>query len=99
MAWLRMRPTAPEELDKVDWRGRWIGGGPGEDGDEDEEGGEGGRGEAGDLFDGDKDDVEDGEGSESEEEDGECMLPGLSASLSVTDDSRCFQPLWPPRAR
>jgi casein kinase II subunit beta len=30
MQWLRLRPESPEELDMVDWRGRWI--------DEDEDG-------------------------------------------------------------
>lgn len=25
MQWLRLRPESPEELDSVDWRGRWIG--------------------------------------------------------------------------
>jgi len=25
MQWLRLRPESPEELDMVDWRGRWIG--------------------------------------------------------------------------
>jgi casein kinase II subunit beta len=24
MQWLRLRPESPEELDAVDWRGRWI---------------------------------------------------------------------------
>lgn len=24
MQWLRMRPWSPEELDEVDWRGKWI---------------------------------------------------------------------------
>jgi casein kinase II subunit beta len=24
MQWMRMRPVSPEELDMVDWRGRWI---------------------------------------------------------------------------
>jgi hypothetical protein len=24
MQWLRLRPETPEELDQVDWRGRWI---------------------------------------------------------------------------
>jgi casein kinase II subunit beta len=24
MQWLRLRPESPEELDMVDWRGRWI---------------------------------------------------------------------------
>ena len=26
MRWLRLRPQSPEELEMVDWRGRWIGG-------------------------------------------------------------------------
>ena len=24
MQWLRLRPEDPEDLDAVDWRGRWI---------------------------------------------------------------------------
>lgn len=24
MQWLRLRPWSPEELDEVDWRGKWI---------------------------------------------------------------------------
>jgi casein kinase II subunit beta len=24
MQWLRLRPESPEELEMVDWRGRWI---------------------------------------------------------------------------
>jgi casein kinase II subunit beta len=24
MQWLRLRPESPEELEHVDWRGRWI---------------------------------------------------------------------------
>ncbi|KAF8165285.1 casein kinase II regulatory subunit-domain-containing protein [Crassisporium funariophilum] len=35
MQWLRLRPESPEELDMVDWRGRWIN--EDEDYDEDEE--------------------------------------------------------------
>ncbi|KAK0468473.1 casein kinase II regulatory subunit-domain-containing protein [Desarmillaria tabescens] len=37
MKWLRMRPESPEELDMVDWRGRWINGDYDGEGDEDEE--------------------------------------------------------------
>lgn len=24
MQWLRLRPESPEELELVDWRGRWV---------------------------------------------------------------------------
>jgi casein kinase II subunit beta len=24
MQWLRLRPESPEELDMVDWKGRWL---------------------------------------------------------------------------
>ncbi len=24
MQWMRLRPESPEDLDEVDWRGRWI---------------------------------------------------------------------------
>jgi len=25
MHWLRLRPESPSELDRIDWRGKWIG--------------------------------------------------------------------------
>ena len=34
MKWLRMRPQTAEELDMVDWRGRWIGSDDGYEEDE-----------------------------------------------------------------
>lgn len=37
MHWMRMRPVTPEELDAVDWRGRWINDGEEYDEDEDED--------------------------------------------------------------
>ena len=37
MQWLRLRPETPEELDMVDWRGRWINGDDGYDDDDEEE--------------------------------------------------------------
>lgn len=37
MQWLRLRPESPEELDAVDWRGRWIDEDDEYDDDEDEE--------------------------------------------------------------
>lgn len=38
MQWLRLRPQSPEELDMVDWRGRWIDDEEYGDVDEEEEG-------------------------------------------------------------
>lgn len=70
MMWLRERPKAPEELDRVDWRGRWIG----DDQDEEEAGGRGGNGEKGDLFEGvagGQDEEVEGDESEEEEEEEE----------------------------
>lgn len=40
MRWLRLRPQTIEELDSVDWRGRWIG--SDDDGTYDESDAEGG---------------------------------------------------------
>ncbi|KAF9055369.1 hypothetical protein BDZ89DRAFT_1088011 [Hymenopellis radicata] len=39
MKWLRLRPEAPEELDKVDWRGRWLDADFSDEDDEDEDDG------------------------------------------------------------
>lgn len=39
MQWLRLRPESPEELDMVDWRGRWINEDDEYDEEEEEEGG------------------------------------------------------------
>lgn len=36
MQWLRLRPESPEEMEMVDWRGRWL-----DEDDYDEEEGEG----------------------------------------------------------
>ncbi len=39
MQWLRLRPESPNELDQVDWRGRWINDDDGyEDDDDDDDG-------------------------------------------------------------
>lgn len=73
MAWLRDRPDRAEELDQVDWKGRWIGGqgggGAGDDDDEDDDAnGGGGEGQKrSGLFD-DDDEEKDDEEEESEEE-------------------------------
>ncbi|KAL7409975.1 casein kinase II regulatory subunit-domain-containing protein [Mrakia frigida] len=73
MMWLRERPKALEELDRVDWRGRWVGEeGDGEGGEDAREGREGG--EKGDLFEGvagGQDEEVEGEESEEEEEEEE----------------------------
>jgi casein kinase II subunit beta len=37
MQWLRLRPENPEELDMVDWRGRWVNDDDEYDDDEEEE--------------------------------------------------------------
>lgn len=37
MQWLRLRPESPEELDMVDWRGRWVNDDDEYDDDEEEE--------------------------------------------------------------
>ncbi|KZW04260.1 hypothetical protein EXIGLDRAFT_663754 [Exidia glandulosa HHB12029] len=64
MRWLRLRPTNPDELDQVDWRGRWIGSDDGYE--EDEEDGD----NAAPMEDFDPDAGEDDdEESEEEEED------------------------------
>ncbi|KAF9226534.1 hypothetical protein BS17DRAFT_794026 [Gyrodon lividus] len=62
MQWLRLRPQSPEELDMVDWRGRWIDDEEYDDIDEDEE--EGDR----QMEDFDPDAVEDDDDEEEEEE-------------------------------
>lgn len=77
MEWLRMRPAGAEELDKVDWKGRWVSGGGGDDG-EDGEGGEGG-GERGELFEGAEDSGTDEEEEEEEEEQEDGPPPAAGA--------------------
>lgn len=76
MEWLRMRPAGADELDKVDWKGRWVGGGG--DDDEDGEGGEGG-GERGELFEGAEDSGTDEEEEEEEEEQEDGPPPAAGA--------------------
>jgi casein kinase II subunit beta len=65
MQWLRMRPEHPEDLELVDWRGRWI-----DDDDEydDEEGEEEGEDRRMEDFDPDAVEEEDDEEEEEEEE-------------------------------
>lgn len=65
MQWLRLRPQSPDELDLVDWRGRWI---DDEYDDVDEVGEEDRRMED---FDPDAADGEEDEDEEEEEEEGE----------------------------
>ncbi|EGO01950.1 hypothetical protein SERLA73DRAFT_85996 [Serpula lacrymans var. lacrymans S7.3] len=68
MQWLRLRPESPEELDMVDWRGRWIDEEDDyEDEDEDEEDEDDRQMED---FDPDAVDEEDDDEEEEEEEDG-----------------------------
>lgn len=64
MAWLRMRPESPSELDQVDWRGKWIGDAYSDDEDDDSAGDE-----KMERFDFDTDGEEDEEEEEEEEED------------------------------
>ncbi len=75
MAWLRERPDAYSELDKVDWKGRWIGddgaSGSGTGGMDDEQGT---KKDESELFDDDEDEDE----SESEEEEEDAGAAGAA---------------------
>lgn len=68
MRWLRERPVAWEELDSVDFKGRWVGTGPGAGKEEEDVKMERGR-----LFDEDDELKEDGDEEEEEEEDDDKM--------------------------
>lgn len=77
MRWLRERPEMHDELDDVDWKGRWKKG-KGTDADDDAEGAKT-EGRNGRLF--DDDDDEDDEDEEEEEDDaappaGAAAVPG-----------------------
>ncbi|KAF7332105.1 Casein kinase II subunit beta [Mycena kentingensis (nom. inval.)] len=63
MQWLRLRPESPEELEQVDWRGRWI-----TDSDEEDEDGFEEEDRQMEDFDADGGDDDDEEESEEEEE-------------------------------
>ncbi|KAG8898176.1 casein kinase 2 regulatory subunit [Tulasnella sp. 403] len=64
MMWLRMRPENPEELDRVDYKGRWM---EGSDFDEESDHDEPGR-HTSSLFEGADDEDEDDDEEEEEEE-------------------------------
>jgi len=68
MQWMRMRPGSPEEMDRVDWRGRWLD--EEEDGYEDEDEDEDRQMEEFDPDNGDDDDEELEEDEEENEEEG-----------------------------
>ncbi|KAJ3802820.1 casein kinase II regulatory subunit-domain-containing protein [Lentinula aff. detonsa] len=79
MQWLRLRPESPEELDMVDWRGRWIDD-EDDDYDEDEEEEEDRRMED---FDPDANDDDDDDEEEEEEEDEPSKSPPTSRHDTV----------------
>ncbi|KAG8766382.1 casein kinase 2 regulatory subunit [Ceratobasidium sp. 428] len=74
MRWLRLRPQTLEELDQVDWRGRWIG--SDDDGGYDDSDPEGGPME---NFDDDDASQEEDDEEEEEEEDQQQPIPNSSA--------------------
>ncbi|CDZ97326.1 casein kinase ii beta chain [Phaffia rhodozyma] len=82
MAWLRERPRTWEELAKVDWRGRWIGG-DGKDGDDDEDGKGKPTGEKGDLFEGEDEEEPEEESEEEEEEEGGAGVASKNAAAPI----------------
>lgn len=81
MTWLRERPERWEELDTVDWQGKFI-----TDGPEGEEGEDGGKmKDEGKLFDDEDDEGEEGEEEEEEEEEdvkGKGVAKGTSAATT-----------------
>ncbi|WWD19379.1 hypothetical protein CI109_103839 [Kwoniella shandongensis] len=81
MKWLRERPERCEELDNVDWKGRWIDGAGGAGAtDEDEDMQAGGEVKRGALFD-DEDEAEEDEEEEEEEEEG--AAAGVAAATAT----------------
>jgi len=84
MQWLRLRPETPEELDMVDWRGRWINEDDGYDDDDEEEE------EDRQMEDFDPDAAEDDDDEEEEEEEEETArttsMKGQKAGKQVVND-------------
>lgn len=78
MQWLRLRPESPEELDMVDWKGRWID----EDDEEDYEEEDDDR--QMEDFDPDGEDDEEEEDEQEEEEDQDAPMHGQQPSGSKT---------------
>ncbi|WVR09304.1 hypothetical protein IAU60_006369 [Kwoniella sp. DSM 27419] len=84
MKWLRDRPERAEELDTVDWKGRFKNASRGDKGDDAMDGGNGhgagdGKGAKGRLFDDEDDDVEE---DESEEEEDAPVAPVAGQSVA-----------------
>lgn len=90
MRWLRERPTTWDELDSVDYKGRWIGGGPGMKEEEDV------KGEKGRLFD-DDDELKEEDGAEEEEEEEEEEKPKPQADVPVAGQQRRAPPMPPSK--
>ncbi|KAI1795187.1 casein kinase II regulatory subunit-domain-containing protein [Ganoderma leucocontextum] len=83
MQWMRLRPENAEELDLVDWRGRWIDDDDHYDDDEehvDED-------RPMEDFDPDAQDDDDEEEEEEEEEAGDSVMKGRTASHTTADPS------------
>ncbi|KAM5540463.1 hypothetical protein V8D89_005921 [Ganoderma adspersum] len=83
MQWMRLRPENAEELDLVDWRGRWIDDDDHYDDDEehvDED-------RPMEDFDPDAQDDDDEEEEEEEEEPGDLVIKGRTASHTTADPS------------
>ncbi|KAF7977430.1 hypothetical protein HWV62_3582 [Athelia sp. TMB] len=96
MQWLRLRPESPEEMEMVDWRGRWLD----EEDDYDDEEGEG---ESEDRrmeeFDPDAVDEDDDDEEEEEEEDdapAQQHQAGKRHAATLAASLRPATPLHPP---
>jgi len=92
MHWMRMRPVSPEELDAVDWRGRWINDGEEYDEDEDEDR----QMEDFDPDAGDGDDDDDDEEEEEEEGDSAPIIPADKTKVRVRGSQEGSSPHPPP---
>jgi len=82
MQWLRLRPESPEELDMVDWRGRWINEDDEYDEEEEEEGGRQMEDFDPDAVDGEEEEEEDDE----EEEEASAGVP-MSGQQPLTQQA------------
>ncbi|KAH9951628.1 casein kinase II regulatory subunit-domain-containing protein [Amylocystis lapponica] len=83
MQWLRLRPRSPEEVDMVDWRGRWLDDDDDYDDDEDVD-----EDRPMEDFDPDAAEGEDDDEEEEEEEEAPSSVKGKQAAYAAADSSR-----------
>jgi len=90
MQWLRLRPESPEELELVDWRGRWI-----DEDDEYDEEEEEDEEEDRQMEDFDPDALEEEDDDEEEEEEDASNIPTQHQGKRLAVDSGTLRPPTP----